>query len=70
MDFIYYLIIASESVLNRGLLYFQKGNQDADLGDALAEDPKLPSAYVNRANILMKRGDVDRAVADLDMRAF
>ena len=38
----------------------------ADLNKAIALDPNSPSAYYNRALILLQRGEFDQALADLN----
>ena len=55
--------------VNRGLLYFRKGDDASALADynqAVVVDPQLASAYINRASILMKRGDDTSAISDLE----
>src|SRR5262249_49165826 len=58
--------------LNLGLLHAQKGDAAAALDnyeEAVRLDPKLTSAYINRASLFMKRGDTGHAIADLDRAA-
>jgi tetratricopeptide (TPR) repeat protein len=50
--------IQAKTYLNRGLMYFRKGAAAAALADftKTAElDPKLDSAYINRASLRMKQ---------------
>jgi tetratricopeptide (TPR) repeat protein len=55
--------------LNLGVLHLQKRDEAAALdnyNEAVRLDPKLPSAYINRASIFIKRDDIEDAIADLD----
>jgi len=59
--------------LNLGLLYFQKGDAGTALdnyNEAVRLDPKLTSAYLNRASIFIKRDDIEHAIGDLDRAAL
>jgi tetratricopeptide (TPR) repeat protein len=50
--------VQAKTYLNRGLMYFRKGAAAAALADftKTAElDPKLDSAYINRASLRMKQ---------------
>ena len=61
--------LRAKLLLNRGVVYFQHGDEPLalqDLGKALASDPALLAAYLSRATILIKRGDDAQALADLD----
>jgi len=59
----------SKILLNLGQLYAQQGDQSnalASYGEALSLDPKLASAYINRAALFIKLQNADQAIADLD----
>jgi tetratricopeptide (TPR) repeat protein len=54
--------------VNRGIAYASSGdNQKAfqDFGQAIQLDPKLSTAYVDRAGAYLRTGDTDAAIADL-----
>lgn len=55
---------------NRGLIYFQSGQQEKALSDynkALQLNPDLDSAYNNRANYYASRGQLAEALTDYEM---
>ncbi len=62
--------LGAKTYLDRGLAYAGQGDEARALLDygqalALALDPTLASAYVNRAAIYLRRGDKALAITDL-----
>lgn len=55
---------------NRGLIYFQSGQQEkalADYNKALQLNPELDNAYNNRANYYASRGQLAEALTDYEI---
>ncbi|HMI73595.1 MAG TPA: tetratricopeptide repeat protein [Steroidobacteraceae bacterium] len=60
--------VQAKTRMNRGLMHFRRGDDAdamADYNEAVTLDPKLTSAYINRAAVFSKSGDDARAIADL-----
>ena len=58
---------AVNALVNRGIAYSKKGDQDraiADYNKAIQLNPKESSPYLNRGVAYARKGDNDRAIAD------
>ncbi|MFQ5562486.1 MAG: tetratricopeptide repeat protein [Parvularculaceae bacterium] len=58
-----------KTLVNRGIIHNRNGDLQAAVDDfnaALASDPSLPEAYINRGNSFFLGGQFDRAIADYE----